>query len=118
MCLDLPNINLQAVAKLDTLMVKCFEIQHDEKQYQLQQSINATVDKLEQHIAKKFRGAALTVYGSCLSGLAIEGSHDVDISVHIPELYDLRQSFESGHINGDSYAKKMKNILVRMYRWF
>jgi len=116
MCLDLPNINLQAVAKLDTTMVKCFEIQHDEKQYQLQQSINATVDKLEQHIAKKFRGTALTVYGSCLSGLAIEGSHDVDISVHIPELYDLRQSFESGHINGDSYAKKMKNILFTIKR--
>ena len=118
MCLDLPNINLQAVAKLDTTMMTCFEIQHDEKQYQLQESINATVDKLEQHIAKKFRGATLTVYGSCLSGLAIEGSHDIDISVHIPELYDLRQSFESGHINGDSYAKKMKNILVRKYRWF
>ena len=117
-CLDLPNINLQAVAKLDTTLVKCFEMQHDEKQYQLQQSINSTVDKLEQHIAKKFRGAALTVYGSCLSGLAIEGSHDVDISVHIPELYDLRQSFESGHINGDSYAKKMKNILVRRCRRF
>ena len=52
--------------------------------------------------------------GSCLSGLALEGSHDVDISIYIPELHKLRSRFDNHDISGDNYHQSARKIIFRV----
>jgi hypothetical protein len=61
-----------------------------------------------------FSGARLTVYGSCLSGLALEGSHDVDVSVYIPELDEMKKSFDAGRVSAEEYEKRMRRIIFKI----
>jgi len=60
--------------------------------------------------------SSLPIYfsGSCLSGLALEGSHDVDISIYIPELHKFKTSFDNHKISGEEYEKNMRRIIFRV----
>ena len=80
----------------------------------LQSSVNRLKDDLTFAITRMFRGAYLTVYGSCLSGLALEGSHDVDVSVYLPELDKLKTTFHRGEISDVVYENKMRRILFKV----
>jgi len=91
-----------------------FERDHDQKQELLRQSVARLQDKLLAAIADRFHGARLSVYGSCLSGLALEGSHDVDISVYVPELYRLKRDFDAGRMSAEAYEKRMRGLIYRV----
>ena len=107
------NINLETSEKIHNALINRFENEHDEKQFMLQRSIEKLQDHLHRALSKRFNGVNLTVYGSCLSGLALEGSHDVDVSIFIPELNTLKQQFDNGRCSGDQYQKQSKRIIFR-----
>lgn len=101
--------------KFNTVLLDRFQNDGDEKkQRKLQESIRNLQTKLSKAISRNFPDVRLTVYGSCLSGLALEGSHDVDVSVYIPQLDHLKQDFEAGVISASQYEQKMKKVLFRI----
>jgi len=108
------DINLETSEKIHNALINRFENEHDEKQYMLQKSIEKLQDHLHRALSKRFNGVNLTVYGSCLSGLALEGSHDVDVSIFIPELNTMKQQFDNGRCSGDQYQKQSKRIIFRV----
>ena len=114
-CMKLPSQPCPTnVSTLNNALMNRFENEHDEKQYMLQRSIERLQSQLEKAISRRFNGVRLTVYGSCLSGLALEGSHDVDISIFIPELHRLRSDFDNGSISGEEYQTKSKKIIFKV----
>ena len=114
-CMKLPSQPCpNNVSTLNNALMNRFENEHDEKQYMLQRSIERLQSQLEKAISRRFNGVRLTVYGSCLSGLALEGSHDVDISIYIPELHRLRSDFDNGDISGEEYQTKSKKIIFKV----
>eukprot|EP00804_Cyclotella_cryptica_P011343 CCRYP_016363-RA/>CCRYP_016363-RA protein AED:0.02 eAED:0.02 QI:331/1/1/1/0.66/0.5/4/1447/881 len=110
-CFELTPKNDTVISKLHEALMSRFDYAHDNKQIVLQRSIRDLQIKLSNAISQKFPGARLTVYGSCLSGLALEGSHDVDVSVYIPGLHALKRQFDCGQISGEVYEKKMRRII-------
>ena len=109
------NFNSNVVQKFNEVLLNRFQNDGDEmKQRKLQDSIRNLQVKLSKAISRNFPGATLTVYGSCLSGLALEGSHDVDVSVYIPQLDHLKQDFDVGIISAREYEQKMKRIVYRI----
>ncbi|KAL7548878.1 hypothetical protein ACHAWF_012153 [Thalassiosira exigua] len=111
-CIGLSDPNPEASSKLCDALIDRFESQHDvEKQYKLQRAIDRLHDKLMYAISRKFNGVKLTVYGSCLSGLALKGSHDVDVSVMVPELHFMKVKFDMGQVSADAYEKRMRKII-------
>ena len=82
--------------------------------FAVQKSIEQLQAKLYSAISHRYNGVRLTVYGSCLSGLALEGSHDIDVSIYIPELDRLKKSFDSQEITAEEYEKKMRRIIFRV----
>mmetsp|Transcript_32510 Transcript_32510/g.66206 ORF Transcript_32510/g.66206 Transcript_32510/m.66206 type:complete len:862 (+) Transcript_32510:78-2663(+) len=105
----------QIIHKFNNVLLDRFQNDGDEKkQRKLQESIRNLQNKLSKAISRNFPDVRLTVYGSCLSGLALEGSHDVDVSVYIPELDHLKQDFDAGVISASEYERKMKRVLFRI----
>ena len=103
----------------DALVDRFFQNDGDEekqRKFQLQESIQALQVKLSKAISRNrnFPDVRLTVYGSCLSGLALEGSHDVDISVYIPQLDRLKQDFDAGVISASEYETKRTTVLFQI----
>jgi hypothetical protein len=84
------------------------------KQYQ------RTVSKLHQRLstvmAARFRGARVSIYGSCLSQLSLGKGSDVDLSLWIPEAEMLTIGFRDGSINAKVYEKKMKDFVFQATR--
>ena len=113
-CMGRVSFNPDVVSKCHDALMARFEGENDQKQNMLQRSIDRLQDKLHAAISRKFNGARLTVYGSCLSGLALEGSHDVDVSIFIPELDRLKQHFDSGKVSAAEYEKKMRRIIYKV----
>lgn len=110
-CFELTPKNDTVISKLHEALMNRFDYAHDNQQLALQRSIHDLQMKLTSAISHKFPGARLTVYGSCLSGLALEGTHDVDVSVYIPVLHSLKQQFDCGQISGVEYEKKMRRTI-------
>ena len=103
------------VHKFNDALLQRFQNDGDQKkQRKLQESIQNLQVKLSKAISRNFPDVRLTVYGSCLSGLALEGSHDVDVSVYIPQLDHLKQDFDAGVISASEYEQKMKRVLFRI----
>ena len=110
-CMELPNVNLDVASKLNTALIERFDYDRDGMQRLLQCSINKLHQHLTNAISRRFNGARLTVYGSCLSGLALEGSHDVDISIYIPQIVGFKNDFDKGKISAEEYEKKMRKTI-------
>jgi hypothetical protein len=111
----LGNNNSDVIHKFHNVLLDRFQNDGDEKkQRKLQESIHNLQVKLSKAISRSFPDVRLTVYGSCLSGLALEGSHDVDVSVYIPQLDHLKQDFDAGVISAAEYEQKMKRIVFRI----
>ena len=100
--------------KFNDALVKRFQNDDEKKQRMLQDSIRNLQKKLSKTLQRIFPDVHLSVYGSCLSGLALEGSHDVDVSVYIPQLDLLKQDFDAGVISAREYESKMKRVLYRI----
>ena len=78
-------------------------------------SVRILCDRLTDILTKKFRGARLDVYGSCLSGLSLGNSSDVDISIYIPEAFQLKVDLANGKIDRDRYQKVMKKLVYKLF---
>jgi len=78
-------------------------------------SVRILCDRLTDILTKKFRGAHLDVYGSCLSGLSLGNSSDVDISIYIPEAFQIKLDFTNGKIERDRYQKVMKKFVYKLF---
>jgi hypothetical protein len=111
LCLDdMPRTDVES--QLHEALMSRFDFANDEKQMTLKNSINELQKKLTAVISNGTSSKSrLTVYGSCLSGLALEGSHDVDVSVYIPQLKDLKQQFDDEKISASRYEKGTKDII-------
>jgi hypothetical protein len=113
-CMELSNLNPEGASKLHAALIDRFENDHDYSQDLLKASIIRLQKSLTSAISNVFHGTRLTVYGSCLSGLALEGSHDVDVSIYIPELDTMKRSFDSGTVSADQYEQKMRRIIFKV----
>ena len=115
LCFEQMPKNPDVESKLHDALMKRFDFSNDEKQLALKKSISNLQEKLTEAISYKMsRNSRLTVYGSCLSGLTLEGSHDVDISVYIPELYDLKEQFDNGKLSASQYDARMSKQIFRV----
>ncbi|KAL7462223.1 hypothetical protein ACHAXS_002613, partial [Conticribra weissflogii] len=108
----LPNDQVSAI--LNKILIDQFSYESGTKQDTLKESIQLLQFKLHRAISRKFEGVRLVVYGSCLSGLALQGSHDVDVSVYIPEMSELKEKFDDGILSAKSFEKQMRNIVFRV----
>lgn len=113
---DMPsNNNADVESKLHRELMRKFDRETDAKQIALGHAIAELQRKLAAAISHKMSpDTRLTVYGSCLSGLTLEGSHDVDVSVYIPELDRLKRTFDDGKISASNYERKMRNLIYRV----
>ena len=78
-------------------------------------SIKNLRNRLTQILTSKFRGARLELYGSCLSGLSLGNSSDVDISLYIPAACDLQHKYLNGDIDRQSFQRKMKKFVYKVH---
>lgn len=113
-CMKLPKMNPESAAKIHDALIDRFENDHRHSQHLLTASIVNLQNSLTSAISRMFSGARLTVYGSCLSGLALEGSHDVDVSIYIPELDGMKKSFDAGRVSAEEYEKRMRRIIFKV----
>ena len=85
---------------------------HSNKMVHMQEeTIDRLHNTLTQVLSTRFRGVNLTVYGSCLSGLSLGKSSDVDISLFIPAIWHLQKDLENNKVNVREYEKKIKNTV-------
>ena len=78
-------------------------------------SVKNLRNRLTQILTSKFRGARLELYGSCLSGLSLGNSSDVDISLYIPAACDLQHKYLNGDIDRQSFQRKMKKFVYKVH---
>lgn len=114
LCFENMPRNTDVEARLHEALMKRFDFTNDKKQEALKQSIDQLQEKLTAAISSRMsKGTRLTVYGSCLSGLNLEGSHDVDVSVHLPQLHDLKRQFDNGRISASGYDSRMRSLIYK-----
>jgi predicted nucleotidyltransferase len=82
------------------------EAQHARGLYQ--QAVDRLVGTLRSILQRRYKGAEVIVYGSCLSNLSLGKSSDVDISLHLPAAAHLKEQFASGKIEAEMYEREMK----------
>ena len=58
----------------------------------------------------------LSIYGSCLSNLALGKASDVDMSLWIPAAENLKNDFENGSIDARQYDQSMKKLVYQVFR--
>jgi hypothetical protein len=79
-----------------------------------------SVDKLHNRLSKilgaRFKGARISIYGSCLSDLSLGKGSDVDLSLYTPELKELKDSFQQGTVNAREYERIMKKSVYQAHR--
>jgi hypothetical protein len=84
------------------------EVSDSDQQDAFATAVNKLRHQLNGVLKDRLQGCRLEVYGSCLSNLAIGKSSDVDISIHIPELNDVKKAFERGTMKPKAYENALK----------
>ena len=88
------------------------EAQHARGLYQ--QAVSRLVDTLRSVLQRRYKGAEILVYGSCLSNLSLGKSSDVDISLHLPAAAHLKEKFASGKTEAHQYEREMKTHVYKI----
>lgn len=78
-------------------------------------SVQILRNRLTQILTGAFRNSHLELYGSCLSGLSLGNSSDVDISLFIPAANDLFTRYQDGQIDRNSYQRQMKKFVYKTF---
>ena len=73
-------------------------------------------DDLSTLLTKRFPGARLSIYGSCLSDLSLGKNADVDLSLYIEELAYSKNEFEAGRITEEMYRSVVKQYVFKTHR--
>lgn len=71
---------------------------------------------LSQLLTSRFRGARLSLYGSCMSNLSLGQSSDVDLSLYIPLAETTQRDFDEGRITPAKYEAQMKSLVFQVCR--
>jgi len=79
-------------------------------------SVETVHSELTRAIQHRFRGATLTIYGSCLSNLTLGGTSDVDISLHLPAIDHLKTEFANGDLSPKEYERRLKSTVYTLGR--
>jgi Cid1 family poly A polymerase len=66
-------------------------------------------------LTKRFPGARLSIYGSCLSDLSLGKNADLDLSLYIEELAYSKDEFEAGRISDEAYRSVVKKYVYKTY---
>jgi hypothetical protein len=75
--------------------------------------LNDTLAKILRKGSNGFKGL-LDVYGSCLSGLSLGWSSDVDISLHDHEFARIKDDHEKGRMTLDKFTRKKKYFVYAL----
>ena len=81
-----------------------------------ERSIRDLHKRLDQKLSGRYKGHTLTVYGSCLSGLALGRSSDVDVSLYLPELQRYKDGRLRGSTSDSAYERQVKNHVYTVTR--
>lgn len=81
-----------------------------------QKAVSKLQRRLSNLLTSRFRGARLSIYGSCLSNLSLGKGSDVDLSLWIPEADALKKGFQDGSIAAEDYHKKMTTFVHQAKR--
>ncbi len=79
-------------------------------------AISTLHTKLNELLTSRFRGARLSLYGSCMSNLSLGQSSDVDLSLYIPLAETNQRDFDEGRITASKYEKQMKSLVFQVCR--
>lgn len=86
----------------------------------MEQKYQRSVSKLQRRLSTiltgRFRGARLSIYGSCLSNLSLGKGSDVDLSLWIPEADTLKNGFHDGTVEAEEYHRRMTIIVHQAQR--
>ena len=85
-------------------------------QNRYQDAITRVHQRIEKLLKHRFPGARLSIYGSCLSELSLGHASDIDLSLWLPEMAKLKQSFKDGLIEAAKYEKETKNVVYQACR--
>lgn len=84
--------------------------------HQYKKSVDKLRNRLSMILSARFKGARVRIYGSCLSDLSLGKGSDVDVSLYIPELQELKNGFQEGTVNAREYEQIMKNKVYQAHR--
>jgi hypothetical protein len=85
-------------------------------QHQYMKSVNKLHHRLSNILKARFRGAQVNIYGSCLSNLSLGKGSDVDVSLSIPDVQELKADFQHGRVSARAYEQAMKNYVYQTHR--
>lgn len=109
---------VQSIAKTcDETYLHIFHHENAEAQHArglYQQAVDRLVGTLRSILQRRYKGAEVIVYGSCLSNLSLGKSSDVDISLHLPAAAHLKEQFASGKIEAEKYEREMKSHVYKI----
>ena len=67
-------------------------------------------------LSSRFHGARLDIYGSCMSDLSLGKTSDVDLSLHLPHLAEMRNAFRNGKESASKYETEKKRAVFAVVR--
>lgn len=75
------------------------------------QSVQNLLDTVKSFLSSRYPNVQLMIYGSCLSGLSLGMSSDVDISLYISNVSNWKKMEEMGELTEEGFKKKLKNCV-------
>ena len=76
-----------------------------------QKSVQRLLSCMSEILKERFEGAHLDIYGSCLSGLSLGNSSDVDISLYSTVAQKVTSEYRNGDINRKKYRASIGGIV-------
>lgn len=83
-----------------------------------QKSVKSLEERLTTIFTKRFSrdNVKLRVYGSCLSGLNVGATSDVDINLEMDQATQLLEEFEAGKISAANFDSRRKRLVYNICR--
>eukprot|EP00557_Chaetoceros_sp_GSL56_P002242 CAMPEP_0176502382 /NCGR_PEP_ID=MMETSP0200_2-20121128/14719_1 /TAXON_ID=947934 /ORGANISM="Chaetoceros sp., Strain GSL56" /LENGTH=1008 /DNA_ID=CAMNT_0017901441 /DNA_START=84 /DNA_END=3110 /DNA_ORIENTATION=- len=109
---------LEYARKIDDAVIQPLIMDsHDDLHCRYRNSVQILCNRLSQILSRRFKNSHLSVYGSCLSGLSLGHSSDVDLSLYIPavEKLVLQKERNDDAIDDATFQKQMKKFVYRVY---
>ena len=85
-------------------------------------SLDSAIQRLQEELYNSlspfYSDCQLTIYGSCLSNLSLEAISDVDISISIPRLKQLKVSLNEAKISEKIYFRRFQDCMFTIRSLF
>ena len=100
---------------LDKKFLSTFDKDAPKVQKGYNEAINHLRDRILKILKKQYPNVRISIYGSCLSNLSLGKGSDVDCSLWFPEAAALKEGFQKGQIDAQTYERKMKNFVFKVF---